>query len=105
MSVGENKDNQAHYYKNNLYLDAEFLEMWGGSLVCVEYKRTLDMQILSVFYDIQSTRSEIMTRTNYVRTIVDTDQIHNIGIQVVEIRDGSIVVNSDNFEAPKTLKV
>jgi hypothetical protein len=95
-----------HYYvENNLYLDAQFFNIWSGSLVVVEYKRTLDMQILSVFYDIQSTRGEIMTRTDYARRILEPEEIEAVGIFVTEIRDSSIVVDSEHFQAPKALQV
>ena len=96
----------AHYYgENNMYLDAEFFEIWKGSLVVVEYKRLLDMQILSVFYDIQSTRGEIMQRTDYARRILGPEEIPSIGIYVLEIKGGSVVVDSEHFQAPKTLTV
>ncbi len=96
----------AHYYlENNLYLDAQFFDIWSGSLVVVEYKRTLDMQILSVFYDIQSTRGEIMIRTDYARRILEHDEIEAVGIYVIEIKASSIVVDSQHFQAPKPLQV
>lgn len=93
------------YYENQNYLDAEFFEIWGGSLVVVEYKRTVGMEILNVYYDIQSTKSEIMRRTDLSRRILEPHEIPSIGIYVAEIKGGSIVVDSEHFKEPKPLKV
>lgn len=95
----------ANYYVNNgLFIDAEFFDIWGGSLVVVEYKRLLQLDgILNVYYDIQSTKSEIMTRTDFSKRIIEHHEIHNIGIYVTEIRPGSIIVDSEHFKAKKTL--
>jgi hypothetical protein len=96
----------AHWYlENNRYLDAEFFEIWGGSLVVVEYKRTVGMEILNVYYDIQSTKSEIMRRTDLSRRILEPHEIPDVGIYVAEIKGGSIVVDSEHFKEPKPLKV
>lgn len=96
----------AHWYlNNNMYLDAEFFEIWKGSLVVVEYKRTLDMDILNVSYDIQSKKGEILTRTGFSRRILEPEEIPSIGIYVAEIKGGSIIVDSEHFQAPKSLVV
>jgi len=63
------------------------------------------MQVLNVFYDIQSTKGEIMTRTDYARRILKPEEIPDVGIYVAEIKAGSIVVDSERFQAPKTLTV
>ena len=84
----------------------QIIEIWGGSLVVVEYKRLMELDgILNVYYDIQSTKGEIMTRTDYARRIVTPDEIQGIGIQVIEIKENAIVLDSDQFQAPNTLKV
>jgi len=94
------------YYEAGMYLDAEFFEIWGGDqIVIVEYKRTVGMEILNVYYDIQSTKSEIMTRTDLKRRILEPEEIPSIGIYVSEIRPGSVIFNSEHFQAPKTLAV
>ena len=62
-------------------------------------------QILNVTYDIQSTKGEILTKTGFSRRILEPDEISSIGIQVTEIRPGSIVVDSRHFQAPKSLTV
>jgi len=96
----------AHWYLNNkMYLDAEFFEIWGGGQVVVEYKRTVGMEILNVYYDIQSRKSEIMRRTDLSRRILEPHEILSIGIYVAEIKGGSIVVDSEHFKAPKPLVV
>lgn len=96
----------AHWYlNNNMYIDGEFFNIWGGSLVVVEYKRTLDMDILNVSYDIQSKKGEILTRTGFSRRILEPEEIPSIGIYVAEIKGGSIIVDSEHFQAPKTLTV
>lgn len=96
----------AHYYlENGMYLDGQFFEMWSSSLVVVEYKRTLDMDILNVSYDIQSKKGEILTRTGFSRRILEAHEIPSIGIYIAEIRPGSIIVNSEHFQAPKSLTV
>jgi|GEM_PF-5480189 len=87
-----------------MYLNADFFEIWGGSLVVVEYKRLLEIDdILNVYYDIQSTRSEIMTRTDYAKRILAPDMIPSIEIQVIEIKGSSITFDSPHFTAPKGL--
>ena len=93
------------YYEAGMPIDAEFFDVWGGGQCVIEYKRTLDMQIFTVDYDIQSTKGEIMTRTGFTRRILSPDEIPSIGIYVAEIKAGSIVVNSERFQAPKTLTV
>jgi len=97
----------AHWYlNNNMYLDAEFFEIWSGSLVVVEYERLLKLDgILNRYYDIQSTKSEIMTRTDFSKRILEPEEIHNIEIHVIEIRGGSIIVDSPYFQATKSLVV
>ena len=95
-----------YYYEAGMVLDAQFFEIWGGSMVVVEYKRLLEIDgILNVYYDIQSTGSEIMTRTEFSKRILELDEVPDVQIQVTEIRDGSIEVDSPWFNAPKTLKL
>jgi len=95
-----------HYGENNLYLDAQFFEIWKGSLVVVEYKRLLELDgIMNRYYDIQSTRSEIMTRTDFSKRVLEPDEIHNVEIQVTAIKGGSVIVNSPYFQAEKSLAV
>jgi len=94
-----------YYYEGGYWLDAEFFNVWKGSLVVVEYKRTVGMEILNVYYDIQSTKSEIMTRTDLKRRILEPEEIPGIGIYVAEIKGGSVIFNSEHFQAPKTLTV
>ena len=94
------------YYEAGMYLDAEFFDVWGGDQVVVEYKRLLEIDgILNVYYDIQGRKGEIMQRTDYARRILSPEEIPNIGIEVVEIKGGSIVVDSQHFQAAKTLTV
>jgi len=96
-----------YYYEGGYWLDAEFFNVWKGSLAVVEYERLLklDMQIFTVDYDIQSTKGEIMKRTGFTKRILEPEEIPGIGIYITEIRAGSIVVNSEHFQAPKTLTV
>lgn len=95
-----------YYYEGGYWLDSEFFDIWKGSLRVIEYKRLIALDgILNVYYDIQSTRSEIMTRTDFSKRILEPDEIHNIEIMVTEIRDNSIVVDSERFKAPKVLTV
>ena len=94
------------YYEGGMYLDAQFFDVWGGDQVVVEYKRLFEIDgILNVYYDIQGRKGEIMTRTDYARRILEPDEIPSIGIYVAEIKGGSIVVNSEHFQAPKSLVV
>jgi len=94
------------YYEAGMYLDGEFFDVWGGDQVVVEYKRLLEIDgILNVYYDVQGRKGEIMTRTDYARRILEPAEIPGIGIYVAEIRGGSIVVDSEHFQAPKTLTV
>ena len=97
----------AHFYgENKMYLDAEFFELWSGSLVVVEYKRLLELDgIMNVYYDLQSTKSEIMTRTDFSRRILEPDEIPNVEMQITAIKGGSIVIDSPYFKAQKSLTV
>ena len=95
-----------HYADNDLYLDIDFFEIWQGGLLVVEYKRLLQLDgLLSVDYDIQSKRSEIITRTDFTRRVLEPHEIQKVKIQITEIRDRSIVVDSKYFKAPKVIKI
>jgi|GEM_PF-3687543 len=94
-----------HYYENNLNIDAEFIEIWKGSLLVVQYKHIVDKEILNTFYDMLTSRSEIMTRTGLVNRILEAEEIPSIGIYIFEIKNSSVVFDSENFKEPKTLKV
>ena len=95
-----------YYYERGMHLDAEFFAIWGGSLVVVEYKRMMELDgILNTYYDIQSMRGEIMTRTGLTKRILSPDEIYGVGIMVTEIRASSIIVNSPHFTKPKLMNV
>ena len=95
-----------HYYNQGLFIDGDFMENWKGSIVVVEYSKRLSLDsILHRYYDILSARAEIMTRTDFVSRILEAHEIPDVQIEITEIRDGSIVVDSQWFNAPKTLKL
>ena len=86
-------------------MDGEFFDVWKGSLVIVEYKRLLELDgILNIYYDIQSTKGEVIIRTDFSKKILHPDEVEAVQIKIVEIRDKSTVVDLPYFTAPKTLR-
>ena len=94
-----------YYSSLGLFLDGEFFDVWKGSLVVVEYKRLLELDgILNIYYDIQSTKGEVIIRTDFSKKILHPDEVEAVQIRIVEIRDKSTVVDLPYFTAPKTLR-
>ena len=68
-----------YYSSLGLFLDGDFFDVWKGSLVVVEYKRLLELDgILNIYYDIQSTKGEVIVRTDFSKKILHPDEVEGV---------------------------